>query len=72
MEESGEGGGEKRIGDRRNEDDRKRKSEAKVSFIRKYYPDGHSSPGGSKKLEKLATGGRRMTGRGSLKLKSAS
>ena len=35
---------EKDIG---KEDDRKRKTAAKVSFLRKYYPDTHSSPGGS-------------------------
>ena len=29
------------------EDDRKRKTEAKVSFLKHYYPDTHSSPGGS-------------------------
>ena len=33
--------------DRRKEDDRKRKTAAKVSFLRQYYPDAHSSPGGS-------------------------
>ena len=29
--------------DRRKEDDRKRKTEAKVSFLKHYYPDTQSS-----------------------------
>ena len=33
--------------DRRKEGDRKRKTDAKVSFLKQYYPEAHSSPGGS-------------------------
>ena len=36
--------------DSRKEDDRKRKTEAKVSFLKHYYPDTQSSPGGSIKI----------------------
>ena len=35
------------------EDGRKRKSEAKISFLRKFFPEIHSSPGGSDKLQKI-------------------
>ena len=50
METVGEGGEKEDMTkekDRRKEDDRKRKTAAKVSFLRQYYPDAHSSPGGS-------------------------
>ena len=47
MEKEGEKEGMAKEKDRRKEDDRKRKTAAKVSFLKQYYPDTHSSPGGS-------------------------
>ena len=41
--------------DSRKEDDRKRKTEAKGSFLKHYYPDTQSSPGGSIKLVRHST-----------------
>ena len=34
------------------EDGRRMKVQAKISFLKKFFPDAHSSPGGSDKLEK--------------------
>ena len=39
--------------DRRKKVDRGRKSEAKVSFLKQYYPDAHSSLGGSLRIRKI-------------------
>ena len=47
MEKEGEKEGMTKEKDRRKEDDRKRKTAAKVSFLRQCYPDTHTSPGGS-------------------------
>ena len=47
MEKEGEKEGLARDKDRRKEGDRKRKTDAKVSFIKQYYSEAHSSPGGS-------------------------
>ena len=55
MEEGGERGGREGVArdkDKRKEDDRKRKSDAKVSFLRQYYPDAHSSRVGSMRIRK--------------------
>ena len=53
MEKEGEKEGVARDKDRRQEDDRKRKSDAKVSFIKQYYPKAHSSPGGSVRIRSI-------------------
>ena len=52
MEKEGEKEGVSRDKDRRKEEDRMKKTAAKVSFLRRYYPDAHSSPGGSVKMMK--------------------
>ena len=52
MEKEGEKEGVTRDKDRRKEEDRVRKTASKVSFLRKYYPNAHSSPGGSLKIMK--------------------
>jgi hypothetical protein len=46
-------------------DGRKRKLEAKISFIRKFFPEIHSSPGGSDKLQKIQNRSDRLMNRNS-------
>ena len=53
MEKEGEKEGMTKEKDKGKEDDRKRKTDAKVSFLRKYYPDTHSSPGGSVQITRV-------------------
>ena len=53
MEKEGERDGVARDKDRRKEDDRKRKADAKVTFLKQYYPDAHSSPGGSLRIRNI-------------------
>jgi hypothetical protein len=50
VEKEGEKEGLAKDKDRRKEGDRKRKTDAKVSFLKQYYPEAHSSPGGSLKI----------------------
>ena len=50
VEKEGEKEGVAKEKDIRTEDDRKRKAEAKVSFLKQYYPDTQSSPGGSTQI----------------------
>ena len=38
---------------RRKKDDRKRKSDAKVSFLKQNYPDAHSTPGGTLRIRNI-------------------
>ena len=52
MEKEGEKEGVTRDKDRKKEEDRVMKTASKVSFLRKYYPNAHSSPGGSVKILK--------------------
>ena len=52
MEKEGEKEGVSRDKEMRREEDRMKKTAAKVSFLRRYYLDVHSSPRGSVKMMK--------------------
>ena len=53
MEREGEKEGALKTRIEEEEGGRKRQSEAKISFLRKFFPEMHSSPGGSEKLQKI-------------------
>ena len=53
MEKEGEREGVAKAKEKRKEDGMKRKTEAKVSFLKQYYPDAHSFPGGSLQIMKI-------------------
>jgi hypothetical protein len=53
VETEGEKKGALKMRIEEEEDGRKRQSEAKNSFLRKFFTEMHSSPGGSDKLQKI-------------------